>query len=189
MKLEKTITSIFIVPTLKLGKYGIKERGFINGFLYNELLDVKYEEDKFVYVLFKPEDLDSFQEFLDEQYTKSTNIVEDFDHDGGFVIVVYKLREDLKDDFELIKKGKYSKTSEKFKNMFPKKITINKGGLKKEEYSLQYRIFNKSQELLDYWEDVLGTNLNDDSELWEGFCKNRETLNIKNIEVYVEQQQ
>lgn len=186
MKLEKTITSIFIVPTLKLGKGAIRENGFINGFLYNELLDVDYED--VVYVVFKPENIERFQDFLSDQYETTKNIVEDFDYEGGFVIIVYKLEEKYKKDFDIIKTGKYSKTSQTFQNLFPKKITVEKGGLRQESYSLQYKIFNKTQDLLDYWEDATGATLSGDQELWEGFHRENETLNLKNIEVNVEQQ-
>lgn len=185
---NKTITSIFVVPTLSLGKDAIKENGFINGFLYNELCDVQYDDENVVYVLFKPKDVDKFKVFLENQYENTKQIIEDFDYEGGFVIVVYKLKEKFKKDFDIIKTGKYSKTSDDFKNSFPKKIIVEKGGLRQETYSLQYKIFNKTQDLLDYWEDLLGTRLEEDLEVWEGFHKEKETLNLKNIEVYVEQQ-
>jgi len=183
MEIKKTITTIFMVPTLKVPKDRLKSNGFINGFMFNEDEEHKHHENS-VYLLFEPKNLDRFREFLDEEYERTKNIIEDYDYEKGYVVVVYKLDEDLKADFDLIKKGKYSKTSEDFQKMFPEKIEININGKVKNELSLQYRIFNKTEDLIEFWEEKLGINfkniLGKDFEVWEGFDIKRETLNIKN---------
>lgn len=184
MQLTKTITSIFIVPTLQVPKDALKNNGFINGYIIDKTKDVQYENA--VYLLFKPNCLDKFREFLENEYERTKQIIEDYDYDKGYVVVVYKLNENLKEDFDLIKQGKYSKTSDNFKKLFPKEIQIkdNKGFLKN-ELSLQYRIFNKTEDLVDFWEKKLGVDLQSISgenfEVWEGFDMKRETLNIKNF--------
>jgi hypothetical protein len=184
MKISKTITSIFMVPTLKVPKDALINNGFINGYIN----DINKEEvyNNSIYLLFNPINLDKFREFLDEEYERTKSIIEDYDYKNGYVVVVYSLDEEFKDDFKLIKEGKYSKTSEKFKELFPKEISV-KGlnSIPKKELSLQYRIFNKTEDLIEFWEDKLGVDLNSvigkDFEVWEGFDLERETLNIKNF--------
>lgn len=177
-----------MVPTLKVPKDKLKENGFINGYILDEdKKDVHYENS--VYLLFQPKNLDKFREFLDSEYERTKNVIEDYDYDKGYVVVVYKLDDSLIDDFTLIKEGKYSKTSDDFKKLFPKTIEIVTKGRTKNEASLQYRIFNKTEDLVTFWENKLGVDLkkitNDNFEVWEGYDLLRETLNIKKIKEYV----
>ena len=98
---------------------------------------------------------------------------------------MYQLNEKYKKDFELIRKGKYSKTSEDFQKVFPKIVKIYRNGLHREELSLQYRIFNKADDLIEYWENRLGINLEltlgIDFEVWEGFNESKEILELDKI--------
>lgn len=172
-----------MVPTLGYPKDSLQNNGFINGYIFDKERDVQYENS--VYLLFKPKNLDKFREFLDEEYERTKSIIEDYDYSNGYVVVIYKLNESLFEDFKLIKEGKYSKTSEDFKKLFPKYISVeNERGKFKDHLSLQYRIFNKTEDLVEFWENKLGVDLGNvigtDFEVWEGFDIKRETLNIKN---------
>jgi capsule polysaccharide export protein KpsE/RkpR len=69
--------------------------------------------------------------------------------------------------------------------MFPKVIKIKKNGLHKDEISLQYRIFNKTEDLRKYWEEKLGVEFDDSMEVWQGFIEENETLEIDKIKEYV----
>lgn len=179
MEITKTITSIFMVPTLKIDREDLKKNGFINAYIRDGRTDIQYENS--VYLLFKPEQLDVFRVFLDKEYERTQQVIDDYDYDGGFVVVVYKLDKRFSKDFELIKLGKYSQTSREFQEQFPKIIKIVRGGFHKDEISLQYRIFNKTQDLVDFWEDKLGVIFSDDQEVWHGFFEDKETLNLNNI--------
>jgi len=183
MEIKKNITSIFMVPTLKVPKDALKNNGFINAYIKDADREDHYKDS--IYLLFKPSDLDKFREFLDSEYERTKNIIEDYDYENGYVVVVYQLNEKFKKDFELVKVGRYSKTSKDFQRMFPKTIKLLKNGLVREEISLQYRIFNKAEDLIEFWEDKLGLNLQvtvgDEFEVWEGWDENRETLQINKI--------
>ena len=173
-----------MVPTLKVPKDQLKNNGFINGYMFDAgREDLQYENA--IYLLFQPKNLDKFREFLDEEYERTKDVIEDYDYENGYVIVIYQLNKNLNSDFDLIKQGKYSKTSEEFQKLFPKTIDVNINGKIKNELSLQYRIFNKTEDLIDFWEDKLGVDLGNvvgnDFEVWEGFDLKRETLNIKNF--------
>lgn len=168
-----------MVPTLGIDKDAIKANGFINGYSRDGSRDVHYENC--IYVLFKPEKIDLFREFLDDEYERTKSLIDDYDYDGGFIVVVYELDKKFKKDFTLVKEGLYSKTSPEFQAKFPKIIKIKREGLHKDEISLQYRVFNKTEDLRKYWEDKLGTEFDDDWEVWDGFNLDKETLLIDKI--------
>ena len=180
MKLEKTITSIFMVPTLNVPKNKLKQNGFINGYI-----DDVNKEDKnnnCVYLLFLPKDLSKFQTFLESEYERTKYIVEDYDYPKGYVVIIYKLNYKYQLDFDLVKLGKYSKTSKEFQELFPIKIDIvNENNQLISHESLQYKIFNKTDDLKEYWQELLNENIHNEFEFYETFENNRETLNINNI--------
>jgi len=183
MTVEKTITSIFMIPTLKITKENLKDNGFINGYTKDGGRDIQYENS--VYVLFKPENLDKFREFLDKEYERTKAVIEDYDYEDGYVVVVYQLNDKYKKDFNLIKEGKYSKTSKSFQNEFPRLVKIVREGDVKEAMSLQTRVFMRTDDLVEYWEEKLGINLKitlgEDYELWDIFDETKETLEIDKI--------
>ena len=172
-----------MIPTLKIPKDKLKENGFINGYVKDGGRDVQYENS--VYVLFKPENLDKFREFLDKEYERTKTVIEDYDYEDGYVVVVYQLNDKYKKDFNLIRQGKYSKTSVDFQKMFPKVVKIVKNNLHRDEISLQYRIFNKAEDLVSFWEEKLGIDfksiVGEDYEVWEGWNEEKEILELDKI--------
>jgi hypothetical protein len=183
MEIKKTITSIFMVPTLKVGKERLTENNFINAYSKDGSRDVQYENA--VYLLFKPKDIDRFKEFMDGEYERTKAIIDDYDYEDGYVVAVYSLDEKFKRDFKLVEQGAYSKTSPEFQALFPKVIKIKKNGLHKDEISLQYRVFNKTEDLRKFWEDKLDVEFDDDMEVWGAFIEEDETLNLDKIKEYV----
>ncbi len=183
MENTKTITTIFIVPIFSIGKEKLVNNGFVNGFIKDSRRDVQYNDS--VYLLFKPEDLDKFRVFLDGEYERTKSIIDDYDYEDGYVVVVYQISPRLLPDIELIKKGKYSQTSTKFQQIFPKIVKITKNGFQKDELSLQYRIFNKTEDLKQFWEDKLGVIFDEDMEVWHGFVEDKEILDLDKIKEHV----
>ena len=179
MEIKKTITSIFMIPSLEIPKNELKSNGFINGYIKDAYKDVQYENA--VYLLFQPKNIDKFREFLDSEYERTKNIIEDYDYNSGFVVVVYQLESKFKEDYDLIKDGKYSKTSKKFQKLFSKHVEIVFNNVSKQQLSLQYRIFNKTEDLTQFWEERLGIKFEEDYEVWEGWDEEKEILTIKNI--------
>ncbi len=184
-EVKKTIiwtnTSIFMVPTLGIDPEGLKTNGFINAFIMDAHKDIQYEDS--VYLVFKPKNIDKFRDFLDNEYTRGSSIVDDYDYEKGFVVLVYTLDREYSRDFNLIKQGKYSKTSSVFQELFPEKM--RKTAKAKEELSLQYRVFNKTNDLIEYWEEKLGIRFDNRMEVWEGWSDENETLNLERIKELV----
>lgn len=182
-EVKKTITTIFMVPTLRIPRDKLLENEFVNAFIKDSRKEIQY--DGCIYLLFKPKDLDNFKDFLDEEYMRTKSVVDDYDYENGYVVVVYELNKKFKKDFELIKLGKYSKTSLEFQEMFPKIIKMMKGHLHRDEISLQYRVFNRTEDMIQYWEDKLGVVFGNEQEVWHGFEEEQEILDINNIKEYV----
>ena len=183
MERKHTITSIFIVPTLSIGREKLIDNGFVNGYIKDSRKDIQYENA--VYLLFKPNDLDKFRSFLDGEYEKTKSIIDDYDYEDGYVVVVYEINPKLKNDVELVKQGKYSQTSKKFQEIFPKVVKIRRNGLSRDEISLQFRVFNRTQDLVQFWEDKLGVELPEEVEVWHGFFEEEESLDLDKIKEYV----
>ena len=183
MEVKKNITSIFMVPTLRVPKDALRSNGFINGYIKDERVQHNYEDS--IYLLFKPDNLDKFREFLDGEYERTKSIIEDYDYEDGFVVVVYQLNDRFKKDYELVKQGKYSKTSKAFQSEFPKSVKVIKSGLSKDEISLQLRIFKKSADLVEFWEDKIGITFQDEFEVWEGWDEEKEVLVIDKLKEHV----
>jgi len=120
MELKKTLSAIFLLPTLQIGRDKLAENNYLNAYLRDIDKDVVYENC--VYVLFKPSDIDKFRAFLIEEYQKTKAVIDDYDYSGGYVVVVYSLDPKYQKDIQLIKYGRYSRTSKEFQALFPKII-------------------------------------------------------------------
>lgn len=183
MKYQSTIATYFLVRPLGLcekkeslllqssnaGKL-VKKHGFQEAFFKDiEHTPVtKYP----VYVLFKPTDMVSFGEFIEEE--KQLELIEDtYDYPGGYVVVVYKFPEIYQKDYDLIKEGRYSEVSADFKSIFPQ-ISSD------QNVTIFHLIFNKHPELRKRIEEDLGSPISDDTELWHLPNLQKETLDISN---------
>ena len=174
-----TISHIFIVPTLNISREDRENNGYINAFIKDSSKEMNYKDA--VYLLFKPKNMDLFQKFIDNEKERTALLIDDYDCGDGYIVLVYKLLKKFKKDFELIKESKYSKTSIDFQNLFPKVLKIKKNGLHRDEISLQFRIFRKTKDLMDYWESFFGMEFDENQEVWVGFNEDKETLYIERM--------
>lgn len=177
--MDKTITTIFMVPTLGIKREDLKDNGFINGYVKDSHRDVQYQDC--IYLVFQPKSVDKFREFLDSEYERTKDLIDDYNYEGGYVVVVYRLNSDYEKDFKLVRHSKYSKTSKSFQALFPKVIKIKRDGLHKDEISLQYRVFNRTEDLIKFWEERLDVEFDDDQEIWHAFEEENEVLNINKM--------
>lgn len=179
---SKTITSIFIMPTLNINREDLYKNKFLNAYL-GDVDKEEYHEEDVIFLLFHPENLNVFRSFLSSQYENHKDIIDDYDYDKGYIVVVYNLNKKLKKDFDLIKQGKYSKVSDEFKELFPLKVINYSKKSNPQQSSLQHLIFNKDPKLLRFWEKELDTStiskLN--LEIWREFNTKSEILDIEKI--------
>jgi hypothetical protein len=179
MEHNKTITDIFMVPTLKIDRDGMKNNGFLNAYSSDSKKEDNYENA--CYLLFKPKNLHKFKDFLDSEYDRTTQLIEDYDYEDGYIVVVYLLNREYVSDFNLIKQGKYSKTSSNFKKLFPKVKRIQQGLLSQEVDSIQHRIFEKREDIRKFWEERINADIDPEMEVWGTWVPERETLDIDKI--------
>lgn len=184
-EVKKTINSIFMVPTLKIQREALYDNGFLNAYAKDEMRDGIEHEDA-IHLLFHPKDMDKFGEFLNNEYDRTKDVIEDYDYPGGFVVVVYKLNPKFKTDFDIVKKGRYSKTSADFQEQFPKVVKIMVNGLHRDEISLQIRVFKKTADLRKFWEDKFDVEFDEDQEVWDGYEEEKEILTKEKLMQYVE---
>ena len=172
-----------MVPTLHVPKNALKDNDFMNAYIQDEDRDIQFENC--IYLVFKPKNIPKFKQFLNNEYERTSNLIDEYDYENGIVVLVYRLNENFKKDFKIIKSGKYSQTSKEFQQQFPKKVTVTRNGLLREEISLQSRIFEKTEDLLNFWEEKLAVKFESDQEVWEGFEEKLEILNKEKLKQYV----
>jgi hypothetical protein len=172
-----------MLPTLKIPREDLISNGMINAFIEDSVANLEYEDA--IYLLFKPKDLDRFRVFIESEHERTKSLIDDYDLENGYVVLVYKLDLKFREDFNIVKTGRYSKTSPAFQKLFPKTVEIIINGLRKDELSLQYRIFNKTDDLVKFWEDLFGMSFSKDQEIWHGWKQEAETLNTNKIKEYV----
>lgn len=181
MKLEKTITSMFLVPALGLDKETLHKYNYLNS--YSEMVDKDKEYDPHVvYILFRPTSKELFQDFIEKQYDLEKGLLEDYNLDDEFVVLVFQLDDKFKKDYELVKISKYSKTSKDFQKLFPALVVKkNQKGIITQRPSLQKLVFTKDPSLHNYWEQKIGGKLPEDAEVWYDFNIEKETLDFESI--------
>jgi hypothetical protein len=52
--------------------------------------------------------------------------------------------------------------------------------------SLQLRIFKKTEDLREFWEDKLDVTFDEDQEVWDGWDEQKEVLNLDKIKEHVQ---
>lgn len=168
-------SALFLLkPTIGIN-FGIlaSEFGMINSYLRDKAREDL--EGNLLFVLFKPIDFDNFEWFLEQQTEKAENFIEDYDYAGGYVVMVYRIPDVLKPDFELFKQGKYSKFSKLIKNCYEREV---KAFLKPQQ-SFQWDVFTKAESLKRELEEFLDTTFEKSAELWTMMDEEKELLDIQ----------
>lgn len=177
---KKNCTTIFLLPSIGHTRQELLKYGFIAAYLDDVNHTVHYEEA--VYCLFKPPDMANFQALLENEYDKSTTIIEDYDYEGGYTVVVYKILERYLSEYHLFLEGKYSKFSPEYISLFPIEIFIPGPYGPILQHSLHYHIFNRTKDIKVYWEEKVGQTLPNDMEMWSSPNMNEEVLDISLIQ-------
>lgn len=158
------ISNIFLVPLLKISRKALKSNGFVDSYMYNRASEVQYPN--VIHMLYKPNDMVSFNEFLEDNREK---IIDEMDYEDH-VLVTYNLPDKLESDYALIKSGSYSKVSEEFRSQ-----------ISACRRTLQNLIFNKDPSLKKWWEEELDEKLDEDQEVWSILNEEDETFKIESI--------
>jgi hypothetical protein len=178
---NKTCTSLFLVPLLGIDKEALDEFGFVMGYLDDVNHEIHYEES--IYLLFKPKNLEEFNLFVrNETQNPARSLVDDYDYEGGYAVLVYRIPQRFLQDYQLFLEGKYSKFSESAKRMFPAEVIIvSQDGSRRRVSSFAYRIFDKEDSMKRWVEEIIGEELDKNAEYWTIPDLDREILDIDKI--------
>lgn len=179
---QKTITSIFISPTLGIDRQLLYENNFINAYLGDKNNELYSDTENIICLLFIPCDENQFREFINIEYERTEQLIDDYYYDN-YAVLVYSLDKKYLSDIEIIKQSKYSLVSTEFKKLFPETLTDYSSNRKEKLPSIQHMIFNKDKKLAEYWNKELKTSIITDLnlEVWIGFNKEKEILDIKEV--------
>jgi len=176
---KKTHTDLFLRPMLGINEAYLNRFGYINAYLRDIDHDTEYENA--IYLLFRPEDLQLFEKFIQAEKRRVGDLfLEDYDCGYGYVVLVYRIPAFYIDDYHLFLEGKYSKFSRELVDLFPETVTRkDEWGYDKVDNSLHFHIFNRSKAMRNYWEEKLGVELELDAEYWSiPDLYGKETLDI-----------
>lgn len=166
-------TLFLLKPVTGIGIGGMSEYGLINSYLQD--VEREYEDDV-LFVLFKPENWDDFQLLIQREAESKSNFIEDYDYEGGYVVMAYGIPKEMKIDFEKFKEGKYSEISEDFKKKHDWKVMYNY----ETKNSFQYMVFYKDAEYVKQLENMLDVKFAPEQEMWS-IPAEKEILDISEI--------
>ena len=176
----KNCTTIFLLPGIGHTRQSLLKYGFLGAYLDDINHSVHYENS--VYVLFKHthQNEEEFQKFLSNEHAKNKLIIEDYDYEGGFTVIVYLFNEKFQTEYDLFLQVKYSQFRPEYTKLFPKTAKVMDPVVQVEvmKTSLQTHIFTRSKLIKKYWEKKIGQKLPDDMELWSKPDMSKEVLDI-----------
>jgi hypothetical protein len=178
--IKSTYTTMFMVPCIGIDRAKLKEQGFMDGYLDDISREIQFKNA--IYMLFKPTDYGSFNQFTEAERERGNSLVDDYDYEGGYTVLVYVIEDKWLPDYQLFLESKYSRFSEAFKQLFPPTVKIDAGGGREvNAKSIQYRVVYRDDDLKAYWEDKMGIIMTDDIELLPALSMDKEVLDIDEL--------
>ena len=174
-----TVSNLFYVPMFKIGRPKLAKHGFVNSYLFNGESEEQIENA--IYLLFKPDNMELFNDFVEELREKKVPIIGENDYPDGFVLLTLQLPSKYQKDYDLIWEGAYSKTSEDFQKTIPSYVKYNKpNGVSVTDMTIQHMIFSRYEFLRRHWESSLNIVMEDTQELWSKPTVESETFKLEN---------
>lgn len=176
------ISTLFLLPLLnpKFNWIYLKENyGFITSFKWKK--DEKIVQE--LYLIFKNSEL--YKLFYNKYYDF---IVEEEDV-KNYIVCTMNIDDKWKEDLSKILQGKYSKTSEEFKNLFKKEMMYTHTDDQSIFFeNIVYLILNRDIKMINIIEKKFQLELtledfNNNMELWTLMNEENETLDFDNINI------
>lgn len=175
--LKRNVSTLFLLSPIGINFEELDYKGFVDAYIKDLEKEDMYDK-YYILLLFKLEEdqSDIFKELSENKY-----FVEDYDYDG-YVVLVYVFPEEFQEDYDHIVKGEYSKVSDEFRKMFPKRVLhIPKKGKSFFQNSFPHKLINRFDYLLGDLSRFFGTEITPNMEFWKAFDFEKETLNISKI--------
>jgi hypothetical protein len=176
-----SVSNLFLVPLLNIGRPRLDKLGFINSYLYNS------EEEDYpknsIHLLFQPKSIEAFNDFILDERQAGNSIIDEKDYPGNLVMVTYSLPKRFEKDYKLIWEGRYSETSSAYQKSIPEVVKfVKKTGVSATDMTIQHMIFKKYEPLKRFWEEELDVVIGDDQELWTKPTIKTETFKLSDYE-------
>ena len=166
-------SAIFLPQTVGVTSQNRHDFSFVNSYLYDESRP-EYGDGHIINV-FKPSNKKAFDNYLGNEIFRSENFVENYSLDD-FEIMIYRIPEKYKSDFELFKQGRYSEFSKEIRSLYPKMLTTVIQGVRRDTIGVSNLIINKDKTLKEYWEKRLDEEI--EGEVWPIYNKEKETFKV-----------
>lgn len=168
---QLNVSTLFLLHPLGLKWKELLDMGFINAYME----DVDHPEyDEMVLVLFKVRKEDAFRYFVDGERERTSHFIDEYDHEGGYVVLVYDFP--LPEDLKRVREGKYSQLSAEYRKTVKETITIplipprvdEMGNVvtSVENETMQWMVINKMDSWKVFMEEELGASLEGNDEYW-----------------------
>jgi hypothetical protein len=170
-------STLFLLHPLGLSRKQLQGTGFINCYLRDKNKP-EYEGLNVVFMLFLPKAQDKFRYFTESEKARTPLFIDQYDLEDGYTVMVYELPENMADDFELFKQGKYSQLSDTYLASLPKQVAVPTKNGYQTSNTVQWMIIGQLEE----WRDLLETEFNApverDTEMWQKMSWEDETISI-----------
>lgn len=187
-KKDFTDTTTFLLPCLGMSLEELLKLGFVNCYLLDKNREKINEKDVPLYLLFHPDEkqlikLSTKIELLEEEDPIHSVYLEDYDYEGGYVILVLKFPTRFKKDYNRFLKGRYSLFSDEFKDYYVKEKEVEFINQRDEVEKLAgkskaWMIVSKDEKWKKYQESKYDISLEDCFEYYHLYKIEDETLDI-----------
>lgn len=175
---KNTTTTLFLMPVIGLQRITVDKYGFINAYIRDKN---KPEYEGNIHVLFKPESKEQILNFALSEAVRTDLLISTYDYSNIYYVFVYRLEKKWEEDYKKIIEGKYSQLSKEYKELIPDKIKVNNGKYFRFVRSLQYDILERAEAWRNALENEIGVTIDPNSELWNKWNDEKETLDINEI--------
>jgi len=150
-------TSRFLLPALRLEDKALIEMGLVNAFLQDNEYDIRWDLEGCLFLLFKPNKLDSnFEEYCDA-IRQLTNFKDEYDVEDG-IMMVLEIPDKYKHIINTFVEGQYSKMDKSYvKECIPQFVS---GKLSK-----RWKIFYRDKSVISDLAKELGYS-DEEAEKW-----------------------
>lgn len=186
-----TDTTTFLLPSLGISLETLFKLGFINCYLRDKNREKINEKDVPLYLLFKPDEkqvhaLTETIERFEEQEDLQNFYLDDYDYEGGYIVIVLKFPQRFIKDYNRFLEGKYSHFSQGFCKSYSRNVQVTflneKGEIEAiTGDSLAWMVVNKDEKIKKYQEKKYDISLDEADEYYSIYKIERETLDIDKI--------
>lgn len=158
-ELKYNKSTLFLYPLVYTNQEELITNGFINVYIGDHEYDIQWNTEYCLYLLFKPKSFKVFEYFADK--LRNTSAYRDeYDIDGGYIMVVLQVPEKFHCVLDLFKQAKYSEFPEEYWKKSFRRVIGNKT-------AKLWKVFTRDKTLREEIESYFRVTLSEEDELYE----------------------